>query len=258
MNDSENISIRVSAIWKNQEKYPTTISCDGMCLFADALIYTPLSSPTETEEAVFSSLREAAEQHPFSRITLCVKIHLTPTNEERTERTKAIIRGMFRAAVYGDISFMCEDIHTDKEYEALCSIFNSIFCEFEEEKREFNGYIRKGLLVDTPISVLSSSFKGADFICIDLDKMIPSLLGSTSGKSRFQKLYTRVTLDSLCSALVELFSEIKPPIHLMTSDFASNSFIFPLARALCAEELLIPISVANELPLIYKTKDPRT
>ena len=140
-------------------------------------------SPIETEENIFELLRDIAELFPELHAVVIIKNPEVSTDSEEYEFVKAHIRALFRAAVYGNFSLLCESARTRSEYDRFTGTINKVFCELESEKREFNGYIQKGILISSPLSVFCVTDCAADFFCIDLDKLIPLMAGETEPPS---------------------------------------------------------------------------
>ena len=239
MRTSENKKIRTAAIISPQDTNKLKISTDAVCFLADDLCHTCSLSPAEIEESVFATLRQLLEDNTELLINIIFQAKIDTIGTEHLERLKAITRGVFRAAVYGNISIMCDGTQNGYKYEAFGDFINKIFCELESDKREFNGYIKKGIIIGTPADILADDFRGVDFLCINLDKMLPHLLCNGYMNDTSQKVYFHGKFGSLCTTLSEYFSEIKLPIRIMTSDLSSNNFIFTLAKSLDAEEIII-------------------
>ena len=191
-------------------------------------------SPAEAEEAVFSFLRPLFEEKVELYLTVIFKEKPDMISAEHSERLKAITRGIFRAAVYGNISI----VYNADQHEAFSEFINKIFCELESDKREFNGYIKKGVIISTPSDILVSNKRGIDFLCIDLDKIIPHLLCCSKAQDNTRKIYMHGKFDTLCATLAEYFSDVKQPVRIMCST-TSDSFISTLASTLDAEEIII-------------------
>jgi len=240
---SKSKKLRVRAVWDNSGEMPPYITEGGLCIFTDCIHLEGSSSPSEVEERVFDFFRGLSENSTGATIIAAIKLYPSVCGIERAEKPRAIIRGIFRAAVYGNISLMCQNINSDKDLEAFLSLTSSIFCELEAEKREFNGYISKGIMVETPLAALSAEFKGIDFICVNLDRIIPLILGHSMTKRKDMR-NTNI-LTSLTDALSELFGDLKCKISLFTSNFTTGSFVYELAETLSAEELLVPINVID-------------
>ena len=225
--------IRTVLVPSLQDISHTDLSTDGLCFFAERLIKKHYLSPAESEESVFSLLRQLFEENVELYLTVIFRSKLDVIGAEHLEQLKAITRGVFRAAVYGNISIM---YNADK-HDAFGEFINKIFCELESDKREFNGYIKKGVLISTPADILVCNKRGIDFLCIDLDKMIPYLLCNERSRDNTRKIYMHGRFDALCTTLAEYFSDIKLPVRIMCST-ASDSFITTLAATLDAEEII--------------------
>ncbi|MBO5938114.1 MAG: hypothetical protein J6Q82_01255 [Clostridia bacterium] len=112
-----------------------------------------------TEEALYQSLRELTEQDTERKVATIV-------------RNREEIKAAYRAAVYGEISLLFGDIFTGEDAEQAKSTAHLAFRELLEEKHEFNGFIPKGILIDTPLALLSQiPTDGIDFFCYDIEKL---------------------------------------------------------------------------------------
>ena len=125
------------------------------------------------EECLYEKFRAIAEEDPERKIAVLVQ------NESE-------IKAAYRAAVYGEIFLLFGDIFTKEDAESARERARRAFCELIEEHHEFNGFIPKGILVDTPLALLSNlSVQGFDFFCYDIEKI--SLLLTGNKKSILQK-----------------------------------------------------------------------
>jgi hypothetical protein len=232
MRTNESKKTKTKLVHSLQDIDHTGISAEGLCFFAEELTKKQYLSPAEVEESVFSLLRQLFEE----KVELCLTVIFQAVPDlisaDHSERLKAITRGIFRAAVYGSISIIYNANHN----KAFGEFINKIFCELESDKREFNGYIKKGVLISAPSDILDVNKRGIDFLCIDLDKMIPHLICNGKTNSA-HKIYINGKFDTLCTTLAEYFSDVKQPIRIMSST-ASDSFISTLASTLDAEEII--------------------
>ena len=233
MRTNESKKTRTKLVHSLQDIDHTGISADGLCFFAEELTKKQYLSPAEVEESVFSLLRQLFEEKVELCLTVIFQADPDLISADHSERLKAITRGIFRAAVYGSVSIMYNANHN----KAFGEFINKIFCELESDKREFNGYIKKGVLISAPSDILDVNKRGIDFLCIDLDKMIPHLICNGKSRDNTRKIYIHGKFDTLCTTLAEYFSDVKQPIRIMSST-ASDSFISTLASTLDAEEII--------------------
>ena len=95
------------------------------------------------------------------------------------ERLKSRIRAVYRAGVWGRFSLLCTGICVPEETDRCLSFIHGAFCELDRERREFNGFMPKGMAVHTPIMLLSPPrHRFFDFFCLDH----PSLLKGFTGR----------------------------------------------------------------------------
>ena len=117
------------------------------------------------EEQLYEKFRSFAEQNPERKIALLV-------------RTEEEIKAAYRAAVYGELSLLFGNILTQEDAEKEKERAMRAFRELLEENHEFNGFIPKGILVDTPFALLSQiSTEGFDFLCYDVEKICVLMAG---------------------------------------------------------------------------------
>ena len=85
---------------------------------------------------------------------------------------RSMLCGVFRAAVYGCVSVMVCGCVTRTDLVRVRQEFARAFCDLERDGREFNGYIARGLLIESPVLLLSSQIaEGMDFLCFDAQKL---------------------------------------------------------------------------------------
>lgn len=127
---------------------------------------------------LFDSLTEASEKLGAPPITLILSVPRSKSEEELfCENTEAL----FRSAVYGDLSVMLKDYVTDTELSYAFSLMHKVFCRLQEEGREFNGYIKKGLLINSPSYLMRSiRLQRPDFLCFELDALLCRIFGCPS------------------------------------------------------------------------------
>ncbi len=133
------------------------------------LFCPPKAMGDMSEDSLYESYRDAAERAMGLPVTV-----LAPADEQLSDRLKAILRG----AVFGDLSLLFCGILTETELLCTLESFCRAFCELETEGREFNGYLSRGLLVDTPYLFSCSSELGSvDFIAYDAERLARLMSG---------------------------------------------------------------------------------
>lgn len=94
------------------------------------------------------------------------------------EELISCIRGIYRSAVYTRLSLLLEGISDPDGTSALLSLCHQAFCELSEEAREFNGYLPKGIRLDTPLLAFECPLpRGVDFFCLDVERIRTLLCG---------------------------------------------------------------------------------
>ena len=107
----------------------------------------------------------------------------TPQGRAEEESFCRRIEAVYLAAVYGSMSLELCGYTGAADIERAAELAHRVFCELESAGREFNGYIRKGLLIDRPVWLLRPTpFPRADHITLDLDRIIAGLVGEGHGR----------------------------------------------------------------------------
>ena len=123
------------------------------------------------EDSLFEAYRDIAES-AFG-ISVTVTAEYDGIFSER-------IRAILRSAVYGEFSLLLRGILCEKDLKNALSSISRIFCELETDGREFNGYIQRGICIDSPMLLhqpLSSD--GIDVCVIDAERLINLMTNNT-------------------------------------------------------------------------------
>ena len=124
------------------------------------------------EESAYECLCEIADKN--TGVKLLTEIPLG----ENTDIFSSRVSALYRAGVWGRFALLCTNIKTPQRALECVSLVESVFCRLDSSNREFNGYIPKGISVDTPILLLDPpKSRTLDFLCFD----VPSLCKSFSG-----------------------------------------------------------------------------
>ena len=156
-------------------------------------------------EHLYETLRALTEEAPEKSIAALVVTNDPDVREE-------MIKSVFRASVYGEISLLFGNVFTKEDAAGIKEDAKRAFCSLLEEEREFNGFIPKGPLIDTPLALLSNgTMQGWDFFCLDEARVCDLLCGSaalrseplaraleTLIQSNLPKTLSRYTLPSDC------------------------------------------------------------
>ena len=150
----------------------TAVEADGY--LADLPLLSR-AEDTETEESVYERIRDIAEGRTGLPLTVSVPFdRAAPDNPI----FRARIRGLFRGAVWGNFSLLLGGILTEADLRIALEVIHRLFCELESEGREFNGYIPKGILLDTPLLLTADqALDGIDLLCFDLCRLTALMTG---------------------------------------------------------------------------------
>lgn len=89
------------------------------------------------------------------------------------------IDAIFRAAVYGDVSVMLSGCTCAADIEYSNKIMSKTFCRLMGEGKEIDGYLARGIFVDSPIWLCGCELTDrADFLCFDFSNLSRRLLGT--------------------------------------------------------------------------------
>lgn len=167
---------------------------------------------------------------------LCIGLPtaILENDEVFCERADAI----FRAAVYGELSVMLEGYLSLEDIERSFRLMNKSYCRLEGEGREINGYLARGVMIETPLQLWNTkSLPRLDFLCFDFDALCKNLLGE------------RVALDARGqSALCEFWSEYrysgqmqeKTALRAKSSALFENKFFFEWVDFMGVDEIYLP------------------
>lgn len=126
---------------------------------------------------LFDLLTELAESPHAPPVTVELKL---PKNGQERETFSESVEAIFRAAIYGSFSLLLSSYSSSADISAALGCMHEVFCSLEESGREFNGYIKKGLIIDSPLWLMRQSpMKKPDIICLDLEQLLPRLFGDS-------------------------------------------------------------------------------
>ena len=169
------------------------------------------------EEYLYELYRDIAESAMGAQLIL-------PADTDAAFQLR--LRAILRSAVYGSFSVMLRGVLSSDELSlALCK-YNRIFCELESESREFNGYIPRGVCIDTPL-LLFQPFccGGLDFIVIDAERIVRLMTGNKAGLSSS-------VISSIAGSIADFarVSEIKRVLAIVGERSSSPLLINTLAE----------------------------
>ena len=148
-------------------------------------------------DGLFEALTETSEKLGAPPITLALSV---PRSKREEERFCEDAEALFCAALYGDLSVMIKDFFTDADISYAFSLMHSVFCRLQQEGREFNGYVKKGLLISSPAFLLRrAKLHHPDFICFELDTLLCRIFGcsperlarSVDAKNELREIWRR-------------------------------------------------------------------
>ena len=149
--------IRLSVL---RDAYDVDIDCNTII---------KLWNSDESEEELYMRYSEMAE--------CAVGRSLTISLSARSDYSDAL-RALMRGAVWGELSLLLCGILTEGELTDFMKGICAAFCELEAEGREFNGYLPRGLCIDSPYLLsIAKELRGIDFFIFDLEKIIFALGG---------------------------------------------------------------------------------
>lgn len=120
------------------------------------------------EELFYERCRSLAEGAMGRNVTIGIDFDRT---QEDSVNFRAMLCGIFRASVYGRISVMIRGCVTLPDLFRVRREIVRAFCDLERDGREFNGYIARGVLIESPILLFSSqTVEGMDFVCLDSEE----------------------------------------------------------------------------------------
>lgn len=113
---------------------------------------------------------------PFVPITL-----LLEWNENFYEE----LRRIYLHGIYGRFSLLVKGVLSHEDFANVLSLCHRLFCELSEENREFNGYLPRGILVDSPLALCWQTLpSGADFYCLDYHRLVTLWSGEYTDRGR--------------------------------------------------------------------------
>ncbi len=188
----------------------------------------------EGDGDIYDFLVSAAERFCPRPITVSLKVPAASSEEIFCDRAEALMR----AAVYGNFSLCLEGYRGADDISSALSLLGRVFCSLSKEGREFNGYLRRGILIDAPLWLSSPSpLAKSDFICYDLDRLTSRLLGCKIEDAR--------VVDASSSALIKVwssyFSRYAPACHLQAKSklLTDSAFFREWSELASIEELYL-------------------
>ena len=194
-------------------------------LYLDDLLKNEAGDLDDREELVFELVSNHFGRAPAH--SLCVAVNFI--EKVYSKEAFTIIRALYRASVYGDLSIMCGGIRSLGEVKELSRVFGESFCELESEGREINGFMKKGLICGRAsllFSLLSvcdqkkrkGTVGGMDFIAFDLDDIEREFFGcctsqvsiedEVKGIAKAGSLFSKRKIIVRKNSTIELFRKV--------------------------------------------------
>ena len=107
---------------------------------------------------------------------LCIRLSVPSRDDEDAFCERIDV--LFRSAVYGELSVMLEGYRSIADIERAIRLMYKSYCRLEDEGREINAALARGLMIDSPIWLIERrNLPRVDFLCFDFDRLCGSLLG---------------------------------------------------------------------------------
>ena len=164
-------------------------------------IILPLPDLNDAEE-LYGRCAETVENATGKQVTFLISAE---------KISVSAISALMRSAVWGDVSVLLRGILNEDELTAFLQSFCHAFCELETDRREFNGYISRGLLIDSPYLLsLAEGLYGVDFFVFDAEALLSLFSGGRKGPPEevFSHILTQISAvvskrkDVPCGALL--------------------------------------------------------
>lgn len=135
-----------------------------------------INANTLSEEGeLYGRLTDISESFCGAHITVYLAV---PKNERDMGCFGSIVESIYRAAVYGSFSICLRGYENEDDIREAQKEMHRAFCRLEEQGREFNGYVRRGLVIESPIWLFRRSpFIKAETVCFELGGITAGLLG---------------------------------------------------------------------------------
>lgn len=171
----------------------------------DGLVGKPLGG---SEESAYEYLCELADRNTGSRIVAAL------CGNGGADKVTALVRAAYRSGVWGRFSILFCGIRLPDEASVCIEALHRAYRELDAAGREFNGFMPKGIAVETPIMLMyPDGLSAFDFFCFDTDKLA-ELFGGGAEKElciphilKYAETFAR---QYVCSPLAVMFGEQTP------------------------------------------------
>ncbi len=142
-------------------------------LSAESLLLT-VQSP-HTADELFTVLQTLSESRFERQLTVALSVvHGASLEESFCDDVEAV----FLAALYGSISIIFKDFYNSSDINHALSLLKCSFCRLEENRREFNGTLKKGLLISAPLWLTHDlPMSHPDILYLELDTLTRMAFG---------------------------------------------------------------------------------
>ena len=83
-----------------------------------------------------------------------------------------LVYRIYSDSAFGQPSLLIRGIRNPREFREALAVCHQCYCELSEAKKEFNGYLPRGMMIDTPLALSASEpYRGCDFFCLDYDRL---------------------------------------------------------------------------------------
>ena len=145
-----------------------------------------------SEDEAYEYFCAFADKHIGTQITAIAAFDGEAADNKLLFRSR--IRAIYRASVWGQFSLLCSGAISSGDISEIAESLKDVFCELESEGREFNGFIKKGVIIDTPLLLYRfPSYARFDFLCIDLERICAMCTGKNLGSGYSSEIIKDVT-----------------------------------------------------------------
>ena len=161
--DLETISKYFSSRRAQKSDEASILVCDACdASGCDGIVVDTKSLEATDEQEIYELLCDVADKN--TGVKIAVRVSLGTDTD-----TLPYVRAVYRSGVWGRFSLLFSDALTLSDARRCVSLMHSAFRELDTEKREFNGFIPKGITVETPIMLLERPIhRLLDLFCLDL------------------------------------------------------------------------------------------
>lgn len=136
------------------------------CLHDGIVIGKQLPSDADEDKA-YDFFCNAADENTGKIIVATVNF-----SKDHPERLLSGIRAVYRAGVWGRFSLLCASVPSPESADRCISLMHTAFCQLDDEGREFNGFMPKGIEISTPLMLLCPpKHRMIDFFCVDYARL---------------------------------------------------------------------------------------